>query len=114
MADLMPETKFYKAFNTVGVEQMDPTPGTLLNTKSPTMLFCGPEEDKDTIKTLIEHSGWAAKYVGGLKYSRNLEVRRTTLQGEPACCLIYKGFIVILLLFYYFFCIYICDSHINS
>lgn len=73
MADLMPETKFYKAFNTIGVEHMDPTPGSLLNTKSPVMLFCGPEEDKETISTFIEHAGWTAKYVGGLKYSRNLE-----------------------------------------
>jgi 8-hydroxy-5-deazaflavin:NADPH oxidoreductase len=58
-------TKVYKAFNTLGVELMrrDKAVGTL-------MLFCGPDNG---IQDVVAAVGFTPRYVGPLRYARNLE-----------------------------------------
>jgi 8-hydroxy-5-deazaflavin:NADPH oxidoreductase len=60
---LLPNTKVYKAFNTLGVEHMSDGTGK-------DMLFAGPDKD---IANVIATVGYKPIYVGPIRYARNLE-----------------------------------------
>lgn len=60
---LLPNTKVYKAFNTLGVEHMSDGTGK-------DMLFAGPDKD---IADVIATIGYKPIYVGPIRYARNLE-----------------------------------------
>jgi 8-hydroxy-5-deazaflavin:NADPH oxidoreductase len=60
------DCRVYKAFNTVGVELMA-RPRSTMNVD---MLYAGPDEE---IGTIIAAVGFIPRYVGPLRYARNLE-----------------------------------------
>lgn len=61
----LPTAKVYKAFNTIGVEHMarPKSVGT-------DMLFCGPDAE---IQDVIAAVGFTPRYMGPIRYARNLE-----------------------------------------
>eukprot|EP00567_Pseudictyota_dubia_P013277 CAMPEP_0197442490 /NCGR_PEP_ID=MMETSP1175-20131217/8497_1 /TAXON_ID=1003142 /ORGANISM="Triceratium dubium, Strain CCMP147" /LENGTH=222 /DNA_ID=CAMNT_0042972975 /DNA_START=14 /DNA_END=682 /DNA_ORIENTATION=- len=61
----LPDAKVYKAFNTVGVELMD-RPRSV----GTDMLFCGPD---DGIEGVVAAVGFTPRYMGPIRYARNLE-----------------------------------------
>lgn len=63
LQEALPEAIVYKAFNTLGVEHM-------ADAKGKDMLFCGPD---DKIKEVVAAVGFTPRYVGPLRYARNLE-----------------------------------------
>lgn len=79
LAAALPDAAVYKAFNTVGAEQMGAADGRLIPGGSPggalTMLFCGPGSPKErgVVETIIAGVGFAPRYVGPIRYARNLE-----------------------------------------
>jgi 8-hydroxy-5-deazaflavin:NADPH oxidoreductase len=60
---LLPNTKVYKAFNTLGVEHMVDGTGK-------DMMYAGPDKD---IANVIATIGYRPIYVGPIRYARNLE-----------------------------------------
>jgi 8-hydroxy-5-deazaflavin:NADPH oxidoreductase len=60
---LLPNTKVYKAFNTLGVNDMVDGTGK-------DMMYAGPDKD---IANLIATIGYRPIYVGPIRYARNLE-----------------------------------------
>ncbi|EFN57935.1 expressed protein [Chlorella variabilis] len=69
----LPETAVYKAFSTVGVEQMTAPDGSLINGQQLTMLFAGPAEKKDAVAAVVAGAGFQPRYVGPIRYARNLD-----------------------------------------
>jgi 8-hydroxy-5-deazaflavin:NADPH oxidoreductase len=63
LQNLLPDSKVYKAFNTLGVEHM-------ANAQGKDMLFAGPD---DSIADVIAAVGYKPFYVGPIRYARNLE-----------------------------------------
>ena len=80
----------YKAFNTVGVEQMAKPDGSLLTGEQLTMLYCGDEgeEPKGIAEDIIRRTGFAPVFAGSIRYARNLEalaelwIHRAYLAGD--------------------------------
>ena len=62
----LPDAKVYKAFNTLGVELM----ARPRSTQNVDMFFAGPDAD---IASVVEAVGFQPRYVGPLRYARNLE-----------------------------------------
>jgi 8-hydroxy-5-deazaflavin:NADPH oxidoreductase len=60
---LLPNTKVYKAFNTLGVEHMS-------NVVDVDMMYAGPDQE---IAPIIAAIGYRPIYVGPIRYARNLE-----------------------------------------
>jgi 8-hydroxy-5-deazaflavin:NADPH oxidoreductase len=60
---VLPNTKVYKAFNTLGVEHMVDGTGK-------DMMYAGPDKD---IAPIVASVGFRPIYVGPLRYARNLE-----------------------------------------
>ena len=60
---LLPNTKVYKAFNTLGVEHMSDGTGK-------DMMYAGPDKD---IAPIVASIGYRPIYVGPIRYARNLE-----------------------------------------
>ena len=60
---LLPNTKVYKAFNTLGVEHMADGTGK-------DMMYAGPDKD---IAPIVASVGYRPIYVGPIRYARNLE-----------------------------------------
>ena len=60
---LLPNTKVYKAFNTLGVEHMSDGTGK-------DMMYAGPDKD---IAPIVAAVGYRPIYVGPIRYARNLE-----------------------------------------
>lgn len=60
---LLPNTKVYKAFNTLGVEHMVDGTGK-------DMMYAGPDKD---IALIVASVGYRPIYVGPIRYARNLE-----------------------------------------
>jgi 8-hydroxy-5-deazaflavin:NADPH oxidoreductase len=60
---LLPNTKVYKAFNTLGVEHM-------VNGTGKDMMYAGPDKD---IAPIVASVGFRPIYVGPIRYARNLE-----------------------------------------
>lgn len=60
---LLPNTKVYKAFNTLGVELMVDGTGK-------DMMYAGPDKD---IAPIVASIGYRPIYVGPIRYARNLE-----------------------------------------
>lgn len=63
----LPDCKVYKCFNTIGVEWMDRQKAL---EGGMDMLFCGPDSD---ISELVSAVGFTPRYVGPIRYARNLE-----------------------------------------
>ncbi len=61
------------AFNTVGVEQLGAPDGTFINGQKLTMLFVGPADKKKVAASVVEGVGFIPKYVGPIRYARNLD-----------------------------------------
>jgi predicted dinucleotide-binding enzyme len=60
---LLPNTKVYKAFNTLGVEHMSDGTGK-------DMMYAGPDQE---IAPIVASIGYRPIYVGPIRYARNLE-----------------------------------------
>ena len=63
----LPESKVYKCFNTIGVEWMDRSKALEGGME---MLYCGPDNG---IEDLVAAVGFKPRYVGPIRYARNLE-----------------------------------------
>jgi len=77
-ATAFPSCSVFKAFNTIGAEQMANPDGNLIpdfdGSKKPlTMLFAGDKEKEETVAQLISAVGFQPRYVGPIRYARNLE-----------------------------------------
>eukprot|EP00605_Chrysophyceae_sp_TOSAG23-4_P000226 GSChrysophyteH1.ASY1.ANO1.263.1 assembled CDS len=69
-AAALPKSAVFKAFNTTGAENMrDPTG----QTGALHMLFAGDKTKVDTAAAVISGVGFTPKYVGPIRYARNLE-----------------------------------------
>lgn len=69
-AAALPKSAVFKAFNTTGAENMaDPTG----QTGALHMLFAGDKTKVDTAAAVISGVGFSPKYIGPIRYSRNLE-----------------------------------------
>lgn len=69
----MPGSRFYKAFNTIGVLHLGN--GTFQNTQA-TMMYAGDSSDADAINTveaLIRDADFKPQWVGPMRFARNLE-----------------------------------------
>ncbi|KAL4423168.1 hypothetical protein ABPG77_007821 [Micractinium sp. CCAP 211/92] len=73
LQEALPDTAVYKAFNTVGVEQLGAPDGSLIGGQQLTMLFAGPAERRGEAEAVITGVGFAPKYVGPIRYARNLD-----------------------------------------
>ena len=62
-----------QAFNTLGAEQLAAPPE---GASRLTMLCAGPAERRGTLELLVAAAGLEPRYVGPIRYARNLEVRR--------------------------------------
>lgn len=71
--ELLPDTAVFKAFSTVGVEQMCVADGSKINGQQLTMLFAGSPEQKDSAADVVAGVGFIPKYVGPIRYARNLD-----------------------------------------
>ena len=70
---LMIGSRFYKAFNTIGVLHLGN--GTFNNTKA-TMMYAGDPSDSeaiDTVESLIRDADFKPQWVGPMRFARNLE-----------------------------------------
>jgi len=64
----LPDCKVYKCFNTIGVEWLSKAKeaSNLMD-----MFYCGP--DREGIVDIVEAVGFKPRYVGPIRYARNLE-----------------------------------------
>ena len=70
---LLPGTRFYKAFNTIGVLHL--ANGTFQGTKA-TMMYAGNAADAEaveTVESLIRDADFEPQWVGPIRFARNLE-----------------------------------------
>ena len=63
----LPESKVYKCFNTIGVDWMDRDKALAGGME---MLYCGPDSGIEELVALV---GFQPRYVGPIRYARNLE-----------------------------------------
>lgn len=73
LAEALPESFVYKAFNTIGVELMDDPEGTKLTGQRLTMMYAGAAEKRGTVEKVITDVGFIPEYCGPIRYARNLE-----------------------------------------
>jgi predicted dinucleotide-binding enzyme len=73
LAQCLPESFVYNAFKTVGVEHMARPDGALVTGQRLTLRCAGTAEHQAEVALLIEAVGFEPHWVGGLRYSRNLE-----------------------------------------
>lgn len=66
LAQLLPSSRVFKAFNTVGVEHMRDPIGK-------DMFYCGSQEARKEAEEIIRAVGFSPFYVGPIRYARNLE-----------------------------------------
>ncbi|KAG5178099.1 hypothetical protein JKP88DRAFT_169397, partial [Tribonema minus] len=72
----LPNAIVYKAFNTLGVENMSHGDGSGFagwTGGQLSMMYAGGPEKNDRVATLIKAMGWIPAYVGPNRYARNLE-----------------------------------------
>lgn len=81
LAAALPTAYVYKAWNTVGAEQMVHPDGSLISGEQLVMMYAGAAEKKDIAAKLVEDSGFIPAYVGPIRFARNLEVSST-------CCML--------------------------
>lgn len=74
-AKALPSSFVFKAFNTIGAEHMGTPDGSLIpGSVGPlTMLFAGDASKKDIAASVVSAVGFAPRYVGPIRYARNLE-----------------------------------------
>ena len=75
LAAALPNAFVFKAFNTIGVEQMSVPDGSAITGEQLVMLYAGPEEKKAVAGEVVAATGFRPAYVGPIRYARNLEVR---------------------------------------
>ncbi|EFJ41953.1 hypothetical protein VOLCADRAFT_107469 [Volvox carteri f. nagariensis] len=75
LAEELPDTFVYKAFNTIGANLMAQGDGSSLNGQQLTMMFAGSSENKALVEEVISTTGFEPVYVGSIRYARNLELR---------------------------------------
>jgi len=75
LAEALPETHVYKAFNTIGAEHMAAADGREITGEQLTMLIAGDEniESRHMAEAVVAGVGFIPEYVGGIRYARNLE-----------------------------------------
>ncbi len=69
LQNAIPNAYVFKAFNTLGVENM-------ANAKGKDMLFCGTSENEEAlglVTEVVSAVGFKPYYVGPIRYARNLE-----------------------------------------
>ena len=70
---LLPGSRFYKAFNTIGVRHLGD--GTFQGTKA-SMMYAGNASDKEAVsvvESLIRDTDFEPQWVGPMRFARNLE-----------------------------------------
>ncbi|GFR41283.1 hypothetical protein Agub_g1798 [Astrephomene gubernaculifera] len=73
LAEALPNTPVYKAFNTIGVNHMDHADGSLLTGQQLTMMFAGGPQGRELVEEVIAAVGFKPEYLGPIRYARNLE-----------------------------------------
>ncbi|KAL4440569.1 hypothetical protein ABPG75_003570 [Micractinium tetrahymenae] len=74
LQETLPNTAVFKAFSTVGVEQLGAPDGSLINGQQLTMLLAGgPPDRRHEAEAVVAGVGFAPKYVGPIRYTRNLD-----------------------------------------
>lgn len=74
LQEALPDTALFKAFSTVGVEQLGAPDGALIGGQQLTMLVAGgPPERRGEAEAVVAGVGFAPKYVGPIRYARNLD-----------------------------------------
>ncbi|PNH05802.1 Metalloreductase STEAP3 [Tetrabaena socialis] len=73
LAAVLPDTIVYKAFNTIGVNQMSHADGSAITGQQLTMLFAGGPAQREAAEEVISAVGFKPEYVGPIRYARNLE-----------------------------------------
>lgn len=75
------------AFSTVGVEQLAAPDGALIGGQQLTMLLAGgPPERRGEAEAVVAGVGFAPKYVGPIRYARNLDAIAELWQAGRAAC----------------------------
>lgn len=77
----LPSSHVFKAFNTIGSEHMATPQGDRVfggaaaaEERGPlTMMFAGAEAKRDVAEAIVRDVGFAPRYVGPIRYARNLE-----------------------------------------
>ena len=81
LAAALPKSYVYKAFNTIGADHMQDATGSNIPRHDPvksgplTMLIAGAEDkmQRAVVEDVVAGVGFAPKYVGPIRYARNLE-----------------------------------------
>lgn len=82
LAEALPNTHVYKAFNTLGVEHMVAPDGARISGEQLTLLVAGGPEGREAVEQVVAAAGFKPTWVGGIRYARNLEVRRAAGIGH--------------------------------
>ena len=69
----LPHRSTLPAFSTVGVEQLAAPDGSRIDGRRLTMLLAGPPERRAEAEAVVAGVGFAPKYVGPIRYARNLD-----------------------------------------
>lgn len=72
-SEALPGSHVFKAFNTIGDNQMEHGDGSAISGQQLTMMFAGGPEGKDKVEELIGAVGFKPVFVGPIRYARNLE-----------------------------------------
>lgn len=73
LAEALPNTHVYKAFNTLGVEHMVAPDGARISGEQLTLLVAGGPEGREAVEQVVAAAGFKPTWVGGIRYARNLE-----------------------------------------
>ncbi|GIL99382.1 hypothetical protein Vretimale_4555, partial [Volvox reticuliferus] len=73
LSEVLPDTAVYKAFNTIGANQMEHADGSGITGEQLTMMFAGGPDHKGLVEEVIADTGFKPVYVGPIRYARNLE-----------------------------------------
>ncbi|GLI68955.1 hypothetical protein VaNZ11_013482 [Volvox africanus] len=73
LSEALPDTAVYKAFNTIGANQMERADGSGITGQQLTMMFAGGPDQKELVEEVIAATGFIPVYVGPIRYARNLE-----------------------------------------
>ncbi|GLC35776.1 hypothetical protein PLESTB_000493000 [Pleodorina starrii] len=73
LADALPDTHVFKAFNTIGTNHMAQADGSSLCGEQLSMMFAGGPGGRDLAEEVIGATGFRPEYLGPIRYARNLE-----------------------------------------
>ncbi|KXZ42074.1 hypothetical protein GPECTOR_210g417 [Gonium pectorale] len=73
LAEALPDSHVFKAFNTVGFYHMAKPDGSAISGEQLTMLFAGGPAGRGAAEEVVAAAGFKPAYVGPIRYARNLE-----------------------------------------